>query len=208
MVYVHKTNGWGRVEASIEEGVTVRQDQPIFQLPDPRRLRVKARINETKVAQIHSGQQCQVILDAFPERKLRGTVTDVTAIATPVNGPFSDVRVYFALITLEKGFDDLRPGLSAEVIFLKDQRIQVDRLPIASVREVDGESFVAVPDRSANARPAAPYRWQKVELGLSGPDFVEVLSGVRQGDHVVADPLDLEAPATTAATAPVASLSP
>lgn len=208
VVYVNQTNGWGRVESAIEQGVTVRQDQPIFQLPDPRRLRVKARINETKVSQIHSGQRCRVVIDAFPDRMLNGTVTDVTAIATPVNGPFSDVRVYFALITLDKGFDDLRPGLSAEVIFLNDQRLQVERLPIASVREVDGESFVAVPDLSETASPKAPYKWRKVELGLSGPDFVEVLSGVRQGDQVIADPLALEAPKTTAASAPVASLAP
>lgn len=211
VVYVNQTNGWGRVESAIEEGVTVRQDQPIFQLPDPRRLRVKARINETKVAQIRPGQDCQIVIDAFPDRKLRGKVTDVTAIATPINGPFSDVRVYFALVSIDEGFDDLRPGLSAEVNFLSDQRKQVDRVPLAAIREVDGESFVAIPDRSSAAKPQAPYRWQKVELGLSGPDYVEVLSGVRKGDRVVADALALAPPEPSASpvpSAPVASLSP
>jgi HlyD family secretion protein len=210
VVYVNQTNGWGRVESAIEQGVTVRQDQPIFQLPDPKRLRVKARINETKVAMIQPGQNCEIVIDAFPERKLRGKVSEVTAIATPVNGPFSDVRVYFAFVNIEQGFDDLRPGLSAEVNFLNDQRLQVERLPIASVREFGGESFVAVPERSSAAKSKTPYRWQKVELGLRGPDFVEVLSGVRQGDSVVADPFALEAPQleTSSGTAPVASLAP
>lgn len=211
VVYVNQTNGWGRVEQPIEQGVTVRQDQPIFQLPDPRRLRVKVRINETKVAMVKSGQECQIVIDAFPERKLRGKVLDVTAIATPVNGPFSDVRVYFAYVAIEDGFDDLRPGLSAEVSFLSDQRRQVERVPLSAVRSVGDESFVAVPDRSKAARREAPYRWQKVELGLSGPDFVEVISGVHQGDRVIADALSLEAPASTVgavSSSPIASLTP
>ena len=58
VVYVNQTNGWGRVESQIEQGVTVRQDQPIFQLPDPKNMRVKTRINETKVGS----------LEARPER--------------------------------------------------------------------------------------------------------------------------------------------
>jgi multidrug efflux pump subunit AcrA (membrane-fusion protein) len=211
VVYVNQTNGWGRVEQAIEEGVTVRQDQPIFQLPDPRRLRVKVRVNETKVAMVRPGQECRIVIDAFPDRTLHGKVTDVTAIATPVNGPFSDVRVYFALVSIEEGFDDLRPGLSAEVSFLSDRRRQVERLPLSAVRSIEGESFVAVPDRSKGTRREVPYRWQKVELGLSGPEFVEVISGVRQGDRVVADALSLQPPSPTSdavTPAPIASLTP
>lgn len=206
VVYVNETNAWGRVTTQIMEGVTVREDQPIFQLPDPSRMRIKARINETKVSQIKSGQKCLVTIDAYPDRKLHGTVNDVTVISTPVNGPFSDVRVYFALISIDNAFDGLRPGLSGEVTFLYDQRKQVDRLPIAAVREVDGKAFVAIPDRVAAAEKRPPYRWQKVELGLSDSDYVEILSGVAAGDHVVANPSALimptfEAPAPAIATA-------
>jgi hypothetical protein len=92
------------------------------------------------------------------------------------------------------------------VIFLHDQRSQVARLPIGAVREVEGASFVAVPDPSPAAKPIAPYRWQKVELGLSGADFVEVLSGVRLGDSVVADPFALAPPDPAVESAPVATL--
>jgi len=194
VVYVNETNGWGRVESVIQEGTVVRQDQPIFQLPDPKRMRVKARINETKVSLLRNGQECSVRLDAFPDRLLRGRVTDVTAISTPVNGPFSDVRVYFALIAIEDAFEDLRPGLSAEVTFLHDRRSQVERLPLAAVRDIGDASYVAVvlPEKEPDGRPK--YRWQKVELGLSDSDFVEVLSGVDQGDQVILDPFTLEAP--------------
>lgn len=205
VVYVNETNSWGRVTTQIMEGVTVREDQPIFQLPDPNKMRIKARINETKVAQVKSGQKCLVTIDAYPDRKLYGTVTDVTVISTPVNGPFSDVRVYFALIAIDNAFEGLRPGLSGEVTFLYDQRKQVDRLPIAAIREVDGKAFVAIPDRAVAAQKRPPYRWQKVELGLSDSDYVEILSGVAAGDHVVANPSALIMPALETAAPTIAT---
>ena len=39
------------------EGVTLREKQPIFNLPDPLHMRVRARINESKVTLIRTGQR-------------------------------------------------------------------------------------------------------------------------------------------------------
>ena len=58
VVYVNQADRWGTVTAPIDEGVTLRQDQPIFSLPDPKHMRVKARVNESKVTLIHTGSTC------------------------------------------------------------------------------------------------------------------------------------------------------
>ncbi len=50
VVYANQTDRWGMVSDVIDEGVTVREKQPIFNLPDPLRMRVKAKINESKMA--------------------------------------------------------------------------------------------------------------------------------------------------------------
>ncbi|MFO0890266.1 MAG: HlyD family efflux transporter periplasmic adaptor subunit [Isosphaeraceae bacterium] len=194
LVYYQQTNGWGRVEQGIEQGVTVREGQPIFQLPDPKHMRVKAKVNETKVSHIRSGQRAVVRVDAFPDRPMQGTVAEVTAISTPVNGPFSDVRIYYATVNIDAGFDDLRPGLTAEVFFRSNVRNDVPRLPIQSIRIQDGKHFVAVhsPARRKGDEPA--WKWSEVQLGLSDPDFVEIVSGVKEGDRVVANPQGLPAP--------------
>ncbi len=113
VVFVNQSDRWGMATTTIDEGVTLRQDQPIFSLPDPKRMRVKARVNESKVSMIHTGQRVAVTVDAFPNRPLRGTVGEITAINTPLNA--SDVRVYYANVEIDNEFDELRPGLSAEV---------------------------------------------------------------------------------------------
>jgi multidrug resistance efflux pump len=191
LVYVSQTNGWGRVTQPIEEGVTVREGQEIFEIPDPKHMRVKAKINETKLAQVTTGQPAIIKVDAFPDRPMRGTVAEVTAISTPVNGPFSDVRIYYATVNIDEGFEELRPGLTAEVFLKAGTRNSVTRVPISAVRSVDGKHYVALHRPSDGSGDDADWQWKRVELGLSDPHFAEVISGLSRGDRVVADPLKL-----------------
>ncbi|MGZ3486981.1 MAG: efflux RND transporter periplasmic adaptor subunit, partial [Isosphaeraceae bacterium] len=193
VVYMNETNNWGRVDVQIDQGVAVREGQRIFQLPDPRSMRVKARINETKMGQLRSGQRAMIKVDAFPDLLMQGTVAEITAISTPVNG-LSDVRIYFAIVNIDQGDEDLRPGLSAEVFLRCDSRTNVTRVPIQAVRSIDGKHYVALHQPSPPAEQSSPWKWKRVELGISDPDFVEVVSGVKRGERVVANSLALLAP--------------
>jgi HlyD family secretion protein len=206
VVYVNQTDRWGQVTAPIDEGVTLRQDQPIFSLPDPKHMRVKARINESKVILVHSGQRVLIAVDAFPDRKLRGTVREVTQISTPLNA--SDVRVYYANIDIDQGFDDLRPGLSAEVILNIESRPGVTRVPLRSVRWVGEKAYVALYDHAAakNDEPQA-WRWRPVDLGLSDTEYAEVASGLQVGDVIVAIPRGLPAPTPATIDQPATSVA-
>jgi HlyD family secretion protein len=212
VVYVNQTNRWGQVVSQIEEGATVREGQQIFQLPDPKNMRVKTRINETKVAHLSRGQHVRVIADAFPNRPMRGRVAEITAISTPVNGPFSDVRVYYANVDIEDEIEELRPGLTAEVYFQTNFHPGITRVPVQAIRVIDGKSYVALHQPGSATSAENPWRWTPVEVGLSDTDYVEVVSGVKRGDRVVADarrlPAPEETPRETAGEPAVASAGP
>jgi HlyD family secretion protein len=186
VAYVNESNGWGRVETQIREGTTVRENQPIFQIPDPTRMRVKTRINESKVSLLDAGTPARVRVDAFPDKVLTGRVAEVTVIPTQVAGPFSDVKVYYANVDIE-GFEGLRPGMSAEVEFLVNDRRDVPRVPVGAVRWFDGAAYVATPKASG-------FEWKRLELGVTDRAFVEVRSGLRPGERVIADPSGLAPP--------------
>jgi HlyD family secretion protein len=191
VVYANQTSAFGTVTAPIAEGVTVRQDQPIINLPDPLRMRVKARINESKLAYVQAGQAARIVVDAFRERPLKGLVRDVTAINTPLNA--SDVRVYYANVDIAQGFADLRPGLSAEVVFLVDSRHNVTRVPLDAIRWIHERGYVAVYD-PASTDSNQKVHWKEVRVGLSNLNYAEVLSGVEPGDQLVASPRELDLP--------------
>ena len=192
IVYANRTNGWGQVETRIFAGQTVYESQPIFRMLDPHSMRIRAKINQTRIAQIKPGLKARIQLDAFPDRSFVGTVEEVTPIPEPSNGPFSDVLTYFANVTLDAGgFDDLRPGLSARVVVEVETRRAVPRVPIEAIRWTAGKSFAAV---TAADETEPGWEWKPVQLGISDTSFAQVISGLEPGDKVVSDPDDLPAP--------------
>jgi HlyD family secretion protein len=192
VVYANQVDNWGQVLAPVDEGVTLYQNQPIFNLPDPLHMRVKAQINESKLACIRRGQPALIVIDAFRGRTLRGTVAEINAINIPLRG--SDVRVYYANVNIEESFEALKPGLSAEVTFRVQSRQAVTRVRLDSVRWAGGQTFVALYDSAAADAGKPPWRWQQVELGLSDATFAEVVNGLKPGDRVASPSTGLDNP--------------
>jgi HlyD family secretion protein len=189
VVYAVSTDRMGMVTDVIDEGVTVRENQPIFNLPDPLHMRVKAKINESKMALVQEGQRATVVVDAYPDEPLEAVVAEVTPISIPIRG--SDVRIYYANVNIKNGFERLRPGLSAQIVIEVERRHNVTRIPIDAIRWVDGRAYVAVHDPQREQAGQPPWHWQEIEMGLSDPRFTEVVKGLRPGDRVVADPSGL-----------------
>lgn len=193
VVYAKESSSWGRTTAQIEQGVTVRQGQAIFHLPDPKKMHVKTRINESKYSMVREGQRAEILIDAFPDQPLRGTVRQVTAIPSPLNGPFSDVRAYNAMVEIDEGgLEGLRPGLSAQVSFEVEERRQVTRVPLQAIRRVGDATFAAL--RTSADSADSPWVWQKISIGLIDPTYAEVIDGLKPGDRVVERPDALPAP--------------
>jgi multidrug resistance efflux pump len=192
IVHANKTNGWGHVEAQIQQGQHVYESQPIFRMLDPRSMRIRARINQSQVALIKPGLKARILLDAYPDRPLTGTVHEITPIPQSPNGPFSDVLNYYANVSIDTGgFDALRPGLSAEVVLDVETHRKVPRIPIESIRWMAGQTFAALAGDD-DTEPA--WEWKPVTLGISDTTFAEVISGLEPGDKVVTEPDDLPAP--------------
>jgi multidrug efflux pump subunit AcrA (membrane-fusion protein) len=191
VVYANQSDLWGRAEAQIQEGVTVRQNQAIINLPDPNHMQVRARVNESKISMIREGQKAHIRIDAFPDRPLTGTVESVTAMPAPTSMAGQDVRVYYATVEIDTGgFDELRPGLSAEVTFLVDQPRSVVRVPLQAVHWVNNTAYVAVVrPPSRDGTPTGPaWEWRTPVLGESDTNYFEVRSGLEPGERVVARP--------------------
>ena len=188
LTYFNETNGWGRVDSQIQEGLTVRENQVLFSIPDPTRMRVRTKINEAKIALIESGLPALIKLDAVPNKLFHGRVAEVTVIPTEAAGPLSDVKIYYANVEILDPEPGLSTGMSAQVEFLVNERKAVTRVPINSVRWFDGLPFVARPGADGK------HIWKTIELGVMNQQFAEVKSGLARGESVIADPTGLNPP--------------
>ncbi|NBV85175.1 MAG: HlyD family efflux transporter periplasmic adaptor subunit [Verrucomicrobia bacterium] len=92
VVYANPPTG----DPLIAEGKLVRERQIIIRLPDPKRMQVVARINESRIDKLKVGMPSKIRLDAFPKNVLTGVVRSVTEYPLPAATPYSTIKEYGA----------------------------------------------------------------------------------------------------------------
>ena len=171
-----------RSETVIEAGSEVRERQVLLQIPDSQSMNVNVKVHEAAVNQVKPGLRVKVVVDGFPDRVLWGSVQKVALLPDQSRWWMSNVKVYNTVVLLEKTPADLRPGMSAQVEIIVDQLKDALALPIQAVTtDEDGNRVCYVMNSSEPAK-------RVMETGLFNDNFIEVLSGVREGDRVMLRP--------------------
>lgn len=169
----------GSSQEAIQEGATVRERQPILTIPDMRAMAVKVNIHESAVQRVAVGQTVRVLIDAFPDEELTGVVSKVAVVADSANAFMNpDLKVYPTAITIDGVHEWLRPGMSSEIEILIDRLEDVIYVPVQAVTYFDDKRVVYV------ANGGRPER-REIEVGSFSESFIEVISGLREGEEVL-----------------------
>jgi RND family efflux transporter MFP subunit len=132
-------------------------------------------VDQTEIGLIKRGQKAIIALDAFPERRLQGTVQDITlASAEEISGR---VR-YKVRVALEKTDLPLRLGMTGAVNFILARKDQVLTLPAAVLVQRGGADVVFVVEHGL-------ARQRAIHIGLRNEELVEVVAGLQAGDEVI-----------------------
>ena len=138
-------------------------------------LRVELSIPEQAVAMVKVGQQVRLTVDAYPNETFAATVRFVSPA----------LRVDQRALTVEAVASNkdgrLKPGLFATALIQQGEPAPALTVPHTSVETISGTSRVyAVKDGKAEERI--------VTLGAKVGEFVEITSGVANGDSIVGEP--------------------
>jgi RND family efflux transporter MFP subunit len=132
-------------------------------------------VDQIDIGLVRRGQHAIVVLDAFPDRRFTGTVTEVTLSNIEEMG--GRVR-YKVRVELQKPDAPLRLGMTGTVNFLLARKENIVTLPTSVLTQHGGEEFVfVVEDGKAHQR--------SIQTGLRTEDVVEVVSGLSVGAQVV-----------------------
>ena len=153
----------------------------------------KMSVDEKDITKVQSGQKVRIKSDAFPDQDYSGTVTNVSLESTSQNG----VSTYPVTITLDETYN-LLPGMNVDgYITLESAK---DALTIPSGALMRGNK-VYVKDTTATEQKAdagesagggdglipAGFREVTVTTGVINADFVQITSGLNEGDEVYVD---------------------
>lgn len=167
-----------RDEEQIREGVTVREGQTILTIPDMRKLCIKVRIHESYIKKVQKGQHVHITADAFPDRSLEGEISQVGVLPDSENSWLNpDMKVYRTTISIKGQHDWIRPGMSTKVEIVVNQLADVVHVPVQAVSPLDDKRVCYVVE-------GHELKQREVEIGEFNDEFIEIKSGLKEGEKV------------------------
>jgi cobalt-zinc-cadmium efflux system membrane fusion protein len=160
-------------------GIKSQDNAPnLFTIADLSNVWVLCDVFENDLARVHVGDQAQIELNAYPNRRLRGRITNISKLLDP-NTRAAKVRIE---LTNEDGI--LRPNMFATVHFVSQGTQMRTVVPAGSVLRLHDRDWVFVKLNDGK------FRRTEVQAGQADSDGTqELLSGVKSGQAVVQDAL-------------------
>jgi HlyD family secretion protein len=180
VVFANKFGGRGGGDFIVEAGALVREQQTIFLLPDPSRMQVKAKVNESRITLIREGMPVKIAVGAV-NNELLGRVIKVNKYAEPGNFWGSSVKEYAVIVQILEPPPEIRTGMTAEVRVFVDQIADAIQLPVRAVYETKRHHFVLT-------KKGDGWETREIKIGATNDKFVTISSGLTQGETVVLDP--------------------
>ena len=137
---------------------------------------VTVAINENDIVGIAPEQKALVSIDAVSGLELPATVRRVDEFATIT----SDVAVYYVYLTLDETDQQLRPGMTAQVIITTQEKSDILLIPNTAIKPYQGEKAVQIFDEKTQTTV-----YQPIKIGLSGDINSEVVSGLSEGQKII-----------------------
>ncbi len=190
--------------------------QVLIKLSDLSKMEVLVNVNENDITDVSLNDYALVEVDAYQDRKFKGVVKEVAyAASTSSGGSQQQVTNFQVKVQMLEVADGMRPGMSAAVDIITENREQVLTIPIQSLtsprQAPDGESRkkssnFSVSVESGNEKRQWGNRSEKsgnkgrnvvfvvkgntveqrfVETGIVGDRDYEVISGLEEGEEIV-----------------------
>ena len=182
VVYANmQTGNMGRSGDTIEAGYSVRERQTIIKLPDVSQMQVECRIHESQIGNIRVSLPARITIAAIPDHVFKGIISNVSSVPLPGRFPNMDLKEYeteIKLIDEPEVINKLRPGLTAQVEILVENREDVLQVPLQAVLAVSDKQIAYVLKNQTVER-------RDLIVGQSNQSFVEIKSGIEPGELVV-----------------------
>jgi hypothetical protein len=170
---------WGGAKRKV--GSTISPwDRTIATLPDLSVMVSKTYVNEIDISKVKAGQTVRLGVDAFPDRKYTGVVTDVSNTGEQLKN--SDAKVFEVLVRMNQSDSILRPSMTTSneilisaiqnVVYIPLEALYADSVPF--VYRTNGTKQVVIPGEvNDNFRVIEQGIVEGDEVYLSMPEHPE-----------------------------------
>lgn len=161
----------------VNTGAYVEPPTPVFTVVDNRNLELESPVAAAELAPIRSGQKVTFAVNSFPGETFEGRVIEVSP-AVDVQSRSATVR-----IRVDNRTGRLKAGMFATGEVLTGVQSQAIVIPASAVYRSDAsakQSYVFVVENGRAAQRA-------VQIGRETDSRLEIVSGLREGDLLIAE---------------------
>ncbi|MFA5946604.1 MAG: biotin/lipoyl-binding protein [Patescibacteria group bacterium] len=140
-------------------------------------VKIQSEISELDIPKIHAGNgnRVSIIFDAFPNKTYTGEIVSIDPKEV-----VRDADTYYIVnMTIAESTEELRRRMSADVLIRIAEKENALYAPLFMVSNRDGLQFVLI-------KHGKELTEIEVQTGIVNDEFVEIISGVQEGDELVA----------------------
>jgi HlyD family secretion protein len=178
-------------------------------------ITAEVHVDETDIVNVAIGQPAEVTIDAIPDKKFKGKVTEIgdnaivrsTGVSSEQSATSSqEAKDFKVVVTLDNPPANLRPGLSATAKITTGTAKSALTIPIQALTVRDKKDLEAQNNKSKTSKtapvaqvkkdaeeiqgvfvitPAHKAEFRKVETGLTGTTDIQVKDGLKENDEII-----------------------
>nr|AQQ75185.1 hypothetical protein [uncultured bacterium] len=162
------------LERLVTPGTAVIPGSPLYVVSNLSSLWALLEVDESLLSHLHVGQPMQLKVAAYPGETFTGTVALVGDTVNP------RTRRVTVRCTMSNADSRLKPQMYATAIILDSDAHETVVVPADAVQTIDGKPVVFV------AEPEGRFTLRAIDPGSTIDGMVDVRSGVRPGESIVA----------------------
>jgi len=166
-----------RVNVKVGESVATTTGSS-FTITDPGTLLFKANIDETEVGHLKVGQSAELNLNAFPKDNL---VASLLSIASAATADASGNPVFETKFRFNQAGQNVMTGMKGDVQVVYSEKKNVLLVPYEAITEEEEKTYVWLTSQRKAFKKV-------VEVGEENDLWVEIVSGLQEGDQVILNP--------------------
>ncbi|MCD8037077.1 MAG: efflux RND transporter periplasmic adaptor subunit [Clostridiales bacterium] len=142
-------------------------------------LTITMNIDELDINSIEVGQEVTITADAVDGETFIGYVSKINLTGSTTNG----VTTYPVTVRIDEPGDELLPGMNVDTEIIIGEAEDVIAVPTSAVVRGD---MVLVKTGASSSDSSIPdgYEYVSVETGISNDSYVEIKSGLEEGDEI------------------------
>ena len=162
-------------EVSYEAGDRLTTTGALFSYATSDDMRISVDVTQEDIVDLKVGDAVDITFTAYPEDSYTGSILSINTTAT---SDYSNTVSYTVEISVEGALEKLYGGMTADVIFVTEEKEDILYVSRKAIVEENGKTYVYRKTALGGKELA------EVETGITNGVDIEILSGLEEGDTI------------------------